>query len=505
MARRSSHTSPSRRSRNNKKKSSSKFLYIGIAILAVAIVGTFIWWMTRTKGYQFQRADLDEYVEISQSPNLLEDGASVYVDMSDGMNFAYSTPESKAILQSVINKLAAVPGVDFFSLADQKITPLEMSHTELYNYMLSPGSYSLQRAPIESTLKDIVSKRKPALMMTDFEEYKGSVIEQAAYAKESFINWLAMGYNITFYKWAFTENGKQKLMFLAVFDDNANRLGSMVETAVRMAAPTIETYVLGSRDFAYPTSTQYLSLKQGGNYHNSVGVDAVTAVSEKGGKEDYVSYSKPFASSTGTAGQFAPLDISLGEFAEYYPLGVRWADAIHNAKQRQAAGVPSEEQFTHLLRNLYVDFGSQDGFAIDNIEVRVFDMQETMKYISGARTSGDSISIKVLDGINRPEINMVFTAGMEANRSLPAGWKEIFVDFDEKFDGTFMGGNPATNLLRANIVISRATADIAKATSFFSWEGNPSLANSVKETLTASSSNPIGRILYTYYIKTLSE
>lgn len=43
-------------------------------------------------------------------------------------------------------------------------------------------------------------------------------------------------------------------MFLAVFDDNANRLNSLIQNAAVGAAPQIRTFVLGSRDFAYPTA-----------------------------------------------------------------------------------------------------------------------------------------------------------------------------------------------------------------------------------------------------------
>lgn len=501
MARRTSHSSTTRRSRKN-KKSNSSLLYVGIAVGAVAVIGVLVWLLTRHSDYQFQRSQLDRYVELTETTNVLRDGASVYVDMSDGMNSAYATTESRALLQSVIDKLAANQAIKFYGLADGKISPIEMSHTQLYNYMLNPQSYNLQRAPVEATLAKIVENRQPALLMTDFEEYKGAVIDQAAYAKESFIKWLSMGYNITFYKWNFIENGKHKSMFLAVFDDNVNRLNSLVESAVKLTNPNIETYVLGSRDFAYPTYAQYISQVQGGNYHNSKGEDIVTAVLEKGGKDDYINYAKPYATAEGTPGQFAPLDISVGSFAEYYPIGVKWTDAIKNAKAMQETGIPKDDLYTHLLSKLFINFGAQNGFAINDVEVRVFDMQETMKTIYNA---GDSISIGQLDKIDKPEINMVLTAGMQSDRNLPSGWKEIFVDFDDKFNGSFIGGIPSSNLIRANIVISKVTPEINKAMTFFSWDGNQSLANSVKETLTAGSSNPAGRILFTYYIKTISE
>lgn len=503
MARRSSHTSSSRRSRNGKKNnSSSRFLIVGGSICAIAIIGLLVWFLTRTPSYTFQRSQLDKYVELTQNVHLLNDGASVYVDMSDGMNYAYSTVESQAMLQAIINKLAANQAIRFYGLADERITPLDYTHTQLYNYMLNRNSYNKQKAPIEATLQRIVSENQPALLMTDFEEYKGQVIEQAAYAKKYFIAWLANGNNIIFYKWDFVENGKAKHMFLAVFDDNANRLNSLVANVVSLTEPNTEKYVLGCRDFAYPTSTQYISLKQGGNYHNDKGIDVVTAVMENGGFNDYISYAKPFATATGAPGQFAPLDISLGAYAEYYPLGVNWTDALANAKRMQEAGVPDDIKYTHLLSDLYIDFGAQNGFNIEGVEVRVFDMGETMKTIS---EKGDSIKMAEIELIDKPEVNMFLAASMHDVKDLPIGWKEITVDFDSQFNGAFIGNTNPVNLFRANIVISKATPNITEVNSFFGWSGNPSLANSIKETLTAGSSNPQGRILYTYYIKTISE
>lgn len=503
MARRPSRTTPPRRSRNGKKNnSSSRFLIIGGSICALAIIGILIWRLTTTTEYTFQRSQLDKYVEMTQNSHLLNDGASVYVDMSDGMNYAYSTPESKAMLQAIINKLAANSAIKFYGLADEKITPLDYSHTQLYNYMLNQDSYDKQKAPIETTLQRIVSENQPALLMTDFEEYKGQIIEQAAYAKKYFIAWLASGNNITFYKWDFEEKGKSKHMFLAVFDDNANRLNSLVANAVSLTNPDTEKYVLGGRDFAYPTSTQYVSLKQGGNYHNDNGVDVVTAVMENGGVNDYVSYAKPYATANGAPGQFAPLDISLGAYAEYYPLGVNWTSALANANRMQEAGVPDNIKYDHFLSDLFIDFGAQNGFKIEDIEVRVFDMHETMMAIY---EKGDSIKPNDIDQINKPEVNMFLVASMNDVEGLPMGWKEITVDFDSQFNGTFIGGINPTNLFRANIVISKATPNITEIDSFFGWSGNPSLSNSIKETLTASSSNPQGRILYTYYIKTIAE
>lgn len=510
MSRREStnRCSSSARKPGNGRKSSKKSLYVVLGILGLAIIGGLAWWLLRPQSYQFQRAHLDKYIELSQKDNLLKDGAGIYVDMSDGMNYAYATPQSQKILQSVINKFAANDAIDFFALAAGKISPLEMSHTQLYNYMLNPTSYDKQQAPIEKTLQQIMEKGQPALLMSDFEEYNGQNIEQAAYAKKYFIDWLARGYNIYFYKWNFSENGKNKIMFLAVFDDNSNRLNSMVENAVKLVDPNIETYVLGGRDFDYPlvavtSQKQYMTPKQGGNYHNSEGKDLVTAVLEGGGAEDYFCYAKPLASASGNASDtYMSLDNIVGTRAEYYPLGVTWENAITNAKQMQETGV--KDKFVHFLSGIAVDFASQNGFRINGIEVRVFDMEKSMEVLAGQLNAGGKPDLKKVEAVAKPEINMVLKAGMLPSQNLK-GYTDIFVDFDEKFNGTFSGGLPSTDLIRANIVISKATPNVEAVGSFFTWDGNESLANSVIQTLTAPTSNPEGKVIFTYYLKTVSE
>lgn len=143
-------------------------------------------------------------MELTRKENILSDSVSVYVDMSGGMLFAYDSLQHKRMLQAVINRLAANDAIHFLELSSGRITPLEMSHTQLYNYMMLPQSYNNTEAPIEEALKRIVSSREPALLMTDFEEYRNGVVERAAYAKRYFIEWIAKGYNITFYKWNYS-------------------------------------------------------------------------------------------------------------------------------------------------------------------------------------------------------------------------------------------------------------------------------------------------------------
>ena len=470
MARR---TSSSSRGRGRDTGGGSKTgLIAALAVVGVALIGFLIWWALRTpESYVFQRQHLDKYVEANAQSNVLNSGVSVYFDMSNGMNSAYKTEDSKKILQGVINKLADGNNVEFFGLADKKIEPMDLDITQLYNHMLNPASYTRQMAPIGKALEQIVAKKQPAVLMSDYEEYKGTVIERAAYAKKYFIEWLKAGYNITFYSWNFTEGGKDKKMFLTVFDDNTFRLSSMVENAVKLADSQTDKFVLGGRDFGFPITTNYISERQGGNYHNKNNKDIVTAVFEDGGSESYKKYDA---------------------FAEYYPLGVTWTDAIQNAKAMSDTEIKSDSIYTHLLSKLYVDFGSQNGYDIDGIEARVTDVQQAIRaMVDSSATNSEA-----------KEVKMTFTADIDDDNA-PDGQKEITVDFHERFDGTFVAGIAPTDLFRIEIVIDEAKPEISEARDFFSWQDNPSLANSVLETLSDPACSPKGRVLYTYYLRTL--
>lgn len=118
--------------------------------------------------------------------------------------------------------------------------------------------------------------------------------------------------------------------------------------------------------------------------------------------------------------------------------------------------------------------------------------------------SADSIDVAQILAVSNPEVNEFLSCDLEDD-DLPEGWYMVSVDFHKKFDGTFASNTDPSHLFRANIVIAEAKPEIEKAREFFAWDGNQSLANSVVEALTAPTSNPEGRVLYTYYLKTLTE
>lgn len=478
--------------------SAMKYIMIGGGIVATGIV---VWLIVKflikdTKAY---RDSLDKYVELTDEPFAqLKEGAGVYVDMSDGMNFAYANPEDQNVLKAVINQLAAMKGVNFYGLAEDKVTPLEYNHTNLYNYMVNAANYDKQRAPIEASIDSIVAKDQPALLMTDFEEYNGGVIQKAAYAKRGFIEWLSKGYNITFYKWNFEEQGKQKHMYLAVFDNNYNRLNGLVAQAIGgVPHNNIELFVVGSKDFYFPMFSSYQNSARGGNYHDSNGVDLVTAIPDANGNGDfsYHSYFSLVADATGK-GKFMPLSSSEGYPAEYYPLGVSWQDALKNANNLKNA--PGKDRFQHLLSGLYVDFEAQSGYDIEGVEVRVFDIQNTLESMKDIKK--DDSGREKLRNMNDKELTQFLTAGMHEVDVDGVEYDEITVDFHPDFKGTVNGLGSPTNLVRANIVISKTKLELEKINEFFSWADNNSLAESVKFALQSPACDFAGRVIFSYYL-----
>lgn len=498
MARRRNNAKQHVRSRKNRGGnggSNVKYIFLGISL--IVIIGLLVWWILRPSGeYEFHRAYLDEYVETeaaADTPALLGDGVAVYLDMSDGMNFAYEDPAYKAILKDVINKLGANKAVEFNELSEDQIIPVKNKITVLYNYMTNPANYAKQRAPIEQTLATILEKNQPALIMSDFEEYNNGVIQKAAYAKAYFIEWLKRGYNIYFYKWTFMEKGNNKAMFIAVFDDNSNRLNREVATVLN-GKSGVDRFVLAGPQFAYPIYFNY-PMAKGGNYHNEEGKDDITYVREEGGKEDYRMYSATSASASGDRSNYMTLDYFTGSASEFYPFGMSWEQTFEYIDRQSQL---SDGKFRHLISNLYIDFDAQDGFDIEGIEVRTFDMNAVMEKIWECNGSDETLTAKELSGIRMPEINGFLTASLGEETNFG---EEICIDFAPTFKGRFNDKNIKPNsLIRANIVISKPVANIDDAEEFFSWPGNTSLFDSVKQTLQAQSSNPSGRLLYTYYL-----
>ena len=101
-----------------------------------------------------------------------KDMVSAYFDLSNGIIEAYKTnPNAEQVMKQTVNRLTSGENCTVYSMADDKIEPLELKQTALYNKIVDASSYSRQMAPIEKTLSQIIAEGKSALLVTDFEEY----------------------------------------------------------------------------------------------------------------------------------------------------------------------------------------------------------------------------------------------------------------------------------------------------------------------------------------------
>lgn len=487
----------------------SKSLATGFAIFALTSCGG---------GGDYSRSNLDQYVELEAKASLdehaMEPGMAVYVDFSDGMNAAYGTQLSKDALRKVINVFTDASGkTSFYSLADSKISPLELPQTELYNAIMSGKNYNKTKAPIEETLKEIVAKKQPALLITDFEEYNGGVIQQQNYAKSYFIDWLTKGYNITFYKIDYKEGSKPKHLYFTVFDSPLNSLGSTVEQALsQYIGQGVERYVLAGPQCSYDLAVNYPSSTQGGNYHNASGVDIVTAVVEDGKGEAYISY--PYNLADPEKGKnrtdYARIKTLYGPFTEYYPLGDNYENIMANIASTQEEGVEKADRFTHLLSKLYVNFSVQNGFDIKNVKVKAVDFQPAIErfiVVSDSLANEGAVIAIPEESPKCKEVLDMFTVALEPvaeGKPEGEGWHEILFDFDSRFKGEIPSSMESPNdLLKVDIVVADATPRYDGINEFFAWPGNNSLAESVRNTLADSKVNPTGQVIVTYYIKVI--
>lgn len=490
--------------KRNQRKKNSPLLAGGILSGGILLVGALIFLMGSC-GDKGSRQYLDKFVETLDvevtKAKILNGGTAVYVDFSNGMNAAYGTPLSQNALKSVVNSLTGVKEqAEFFSLSNDTITPLALSQTGIYNAIMSGSNYTKTMAPIEKTLSQIVSKRQPALLITDFEEYHGGLIQRQNYAKDYFIDWLSNGYDITFYKLDYKEGGLPKHLYFAVFDAPRGELAQEVEKALNgYLADGMEKFMLGGRCFDLYGADSYLSSTQGGNYHSdkngdNKGADIVTAVMEDGGPESYKKY---------TLSVFSP-------YVEYYPLGVEWSKIPENIKYTQEEGIPEGDRYTHFLSKFYVDFSKQNGYDIQNVAAVVNDVEHIMQKVMVAADSlsaeGKGFTIPA-DMPSEKPVQDLFVASMATAKlaNLPGhDWKEIFVDFDSRYTGGIPNGMEADkDMIEIDVVIAKAIPNIDAVDAFFAWPGNTSLSESVKNTLLSKKVNPEGRTIITYFVRVI--
>lgn len=443
---------------------------------------------------------------------------AAYFDFS-GVYIAYNDPATKQTFNHLTQKVTGdAASFDIYSMANSSIQELSGINTPtvLFQKLHDTNEQGKLSAPIEKTLKKIATEGRPALLVTDFEEYtrQGGIYTQA-YATPYFRTWLQRGGDIQFYITDYMEGSLPKHLYYVVFDYNHHPLGRLVADALKGAPVNYRTFMLSTN--SYPMATSYPSASQGGTFHDDSGEDVVS-MSVEDGKD----------------GSFFMID-SLR--AESYSFDAPWADIVANAKdQTLANGV--KVPFLHLFSNLYIDLSHADSYNIKALAVRVTDVQKDFDAFTAYNIAVNNPPKKVRDSEgfyldweghedgeeyyddngnikpeydypkHRPDIMeykdmLVFDQELfDATRSKDPTHCELAVNFDQRFSGTIVGQpeDAVNDLTRIDIVITDAVpCSQQKIDALFAWPGNDCLSSSIRNVL--QEMKPVGMPIYSYFVK----
>ncbi len=423
------------------------------------------------------------YLEQQQEQKVTTDGYCAYFDLSDGMLSAYSDPITKDNLKSIVNKITGnVTCEQVYALKNGMIEKLEKSQTELYNYILNSRSYA-QMAPIEETLKQIVSDNKSAFLVTDFEEYTNGSIQHQNYAKKYFVEWLNKGFDISFFVMDYTEGKKSKHLYFTVFNSTNRTLFNDIESALDGKKEANYkrfnlTTDLITFDYNYAAATR------GGSYHDANTFEDIVSCTNETGKGNCYTIYKDFKS-------------------EFYPFEATWTDIVANAKSMSEEG--NTPVFTHLITGPVADFSLMSGYKVEKIDIRTCNIQNDFNKFTGyyefckSGTNADEEGKVLLEfdynkaGGTISEVADLFTYSGKINN----GKASVNIDFRPGFSGE-IANMPANDLLRVDVVIAECRPKYNVIDELFAWDGNNSLADAVRNTL--QEVNPQGNSIYTFFI-----
>lgn len=451
---------------------------------------------------EFSSELMEDYVRTKAAlQDTMPSDIRAYIDFSDGVNIAYNTAENKDILRTILNSLSG-SNVEYFRLADSKVDTLIGTPDEIFIKATSPKEYLKQKAPIRKALEQIVRDGKPAVLITDFEEYDGNGVHDNAYAKRYFVDWLKADRSITFFSVNYKEKGKDKKLFFTIFDGYPNNLIDKITNAMKSCADNCSKFVMSTSN--YSVITNYPAANKGGNYHNEEGIDIVSCVQEDVSAADRYTLMPEYKT-------------------EYYPVGSTYTDIITNAIATQNESKPYPPySYMYFIQNIYFNFSN---FAYDDVELDVkvsnaqadYDSYFQYVYAENQRAvheEGTDDSYIDVHGNNKypyvpvamTEVKDLFLLEDEPSEKYPnackfEGYEEYGLDFDwDTFDGTQINGAQLGDLLRVDIVIDDVKdKESEELEEFFSWGKYNNLSESVR--LALQEVRPIGKVVYTFYIR----
>jgi hypothetical protein len=440
---------------------------------------------------------------------------AMYVDFSAGMYTAFGTPVIRELMSQCFNTVLERE-FTVFKLVQGQVTPITVTApTQLGQIVNDPKQYLDRRAPIQAAVEKIVSEKKDALLITDFEEWQNNMeVTSTAYLKIPFSSWLREGNSISFFIADYQEGKVAKHIYFTVFTYGHQTENSLVSKLRPKMSALPARFDLATD--AYLLTTAYPGTKTGGLFRD------LSAKTEK--EQNVLDLQDRYINGA-----------SKNKTFEYYPLGVNWPTIEQTRKDYS-----EQNQFHDLFRNLFIDLSNTDSYTYQDLAVETDDVTNDferyaksieVKKHKPALTKGNNGERKISD----KETDEIAMACYNSDGSVKPEYvyepqekqslTDVFILNQTLFTNTYQSDKAKTeigisfapaftakkipnakSLIRLVVRVGKTKVNSSNAVlEKFKWTTaggttNAALYESVKSTL--EELKPDGKTLYTYYIKT---
>lgn len=159
----------------------------------------------------------------------VDDTLQVYQDFSDGFQEAWKDVNSMEFYRLFVSSLK-ISSAKFFVVGEKSLDLIAgISEKDLFARVTNRRNYNRNYAALDAALDTIVSKKKRAVFVTDGELYsKAGGESELPWARDGFAKWLKEGNKLSFYVTDFIEKKKKKHVFYMIFTP-ANEIGTKAD------------------------------------------------------------------------------------------------------------------------------------------------------------------------------------------------------------------------------------------------------------------------------------
>jgi hypothetical protein len=462
----------------------------------------------------------------SASPSERTGNPQMYIDISDGIKYAYTDKnyDNTNLIEKAFGAISD-DSLEVFELNKKGIKKSKLSSGMAVQKFLDPEKYNGRYAPIKDAIEQIVARENDAIIVTDFEAFNTNDDEifNAPTYKSSFISWLKQGNSIHFFVSNFTEKYKETLvkkkLYFAVFSYGKIDNNSMI-TKVENRLPNVDRYDMSASN--YVLSNNYGGPRKGGIYYDP-------SVTDPKARNIFV---------LNQAAYYNGLDD--GNAYEIYQFDLDWPGIDKTRNNYEPMGMNA------FLDKLHLDLSNEDAISIESVKVKVTDITEDYEYFAQCNEILNQPLPKVITNAEgdpiidyEAEKKNQFISYYNSNGTIKTEWeytakkpkelRSIFSLNKKLFDSNKTSDNTKVELaiqfhehfsvenfdnpkgfLKVELIMDESKFNSTNnKLRFFKW---PSLTekgkenNSLLQSITATLEDPEvesnEHVLYTYYIKT---